>query len=91
MDLRDAPEFQQGLPPSFPSWQTGPLKINDSPFEVIAQFAVQTALQLLATEPVRELPYHLVLSLKMSCTAPAKRAQVCFSAASCFRPEAVNE
>jgi hypothetical protein len=35
-DLRDAPQFQQGLPSSFRSCQTGPLKIGDSPVEVVA-------------------------------------------------------
>jgi hypothetical protein len=51
LDLRDARQFQQGLPASFPSWQTGSLKIDDSPVEMVAQFAIQTALQLFATEP----------------------------------------
>jgi hypothetical protein len=51
--LRHAPEFQQGLPPSFSIWQTASLQINDSPLEVVAQFALETVLQFIATEPIR--------------------------------------
>ena len=46
-------QFQHGLPASFLFWQTGSLKIDDSPVEMVAQLAVQAALQLLAAEPVR--------------------------------------
>ncbi len=39
LDLRDAPEFKQGLPTSFLSWQTRPLKIDNSPVEMVVQLS----------------------------------------------------
>lgn len=46
LNLREAAELQHGCSASFAPWQAGTFQIGDSTVEMIAQLAIQAALQL---------------------------------------------
>ncbi len=90
-DLCDAAEFQGSPPSGLRLRQTGQHQVIHATVEMVAQLAIQSALQLSTPKPVEQLLHCQSPSSKINWTAPVSLAQLSFSTASCFRPEAVKE
>lgn len=90
-DLGETSDFQRRPPPGFALRHTREHQIADPAVEMILQFAVEPALEMTASKPIRYLLHGRPPSSKINWTAPESRAQLAFSTASCFRPEAVKE
>jgi hypothetical protein len=64
--MRNAAQLQHGLSARLVSRYARHLEIADAAVKVILQFAIESSLKLVATQPVRQLADHQRPSLKMS-------------------------